>query len=153
MSNDKEVRRWLGTEEDHGHFLPLEEVKQWHRQHYKNAVEVVEASAYDALKAELEILKSKASQFESTLKETMKARDKAEEELSWYKSGDVHSCHANCQKPGCVQRRRLEEAEKVIEFYANATEFELGCNEEEPKADGRPFTGPARAYLEKWDRR
>ena len=43
--------------------------------------EVVEATHYDKLAAELEILKSKASQFESTLKETMRVRDEEIERL------------------------------------------------------------------------
>lgn len=46
-----------------------------------NWTELVEADDYDALAAELEILKSKASQFESTLKETMRVRDAEIEKL------------------------------------------------------------------------
>lgn len=46
-----------------------------------NWTELVEADDYGALAAELEILKSKASQFESTLKETMRVRDAEIEKL------------------------------------------------------------------------
>ena len=89
------------------------------------------------LKAENDILKSKVSQFESTLKETIRARDEA--------------------------KARLAEAEAVIEFYANKNNWLRDANgwrhdmivkdlddETLQDWDGRFSGRTARAYLEKF---
>ncbi len=31
--------------------------------------------------------------------------------IAWLESGDIHTCHDECQKPACIQRRRAEAAE------------------------------------------
>ena len=38
----------------------------------------------------------------------------ANKKLSWYQSGEIHTCHAECQRPFCVLHRQLEEARGVI---------------------------------------
>lgn len=40
----------------------------------------------------------------------------ANKKLSWYQSGEIHTCHAECQRPFCVLHRQLEKADKVIHF-------------------------------------
>lgn len=37
------------------------------------------------------------------------------EENDYLRSGGVHTCHANCQKPPCVTRRELKRAEARLE--------------------------------------
>ena len=36
--------------------------------------------------------------------------EKAEEEIEWRRSGDLHTCHANCKRPICVTIRDLRSA-------------------------------------------
>lgn len=43
----------------------------------------------------------------------------ANKKLSWYQSGEIHTCHADCQRPFCVLHRQLESARGVIEFYGD----------------------------------
>lgn len=38
----------------------------------------------------------------------------ANKKLSWYQSGEIHTCHADCQRPFCVLHRQLESARGVI---------------------------------------
>lgn len=43
----------------------------------------------------------------------------ANKKLSWYQSGEIHTCHAECQRPFCVLHKQLESARGVIEFYGD----------------------------------
>lgn len=47
----------------------------------------------------------------------------ANKKLGWYQSGEIHTCHADCQRPFCVLHRQLEKAEKVIEFINSEKKY------------------------------
>lgn len=53
MSDASEVKRWLVTEEDHGHVIPIEQVTEWHRKTWYKAVEVMPVEDHDRIVAEL----------------------------------------------------------------------------------------------------
>ncbi len=45
----------------------------------------------------------------------VEAREKAETEIKNYSMGFLHTCHEQCQKIECIQRRRILELEAEIE--------------------------------------
>lgn len=53
MSDASEVKRWLVTEEDHGHVIPIEQVTEWHRKTWCKAVEVMPVADHDRIVAEV----------------------------------------------------------------------------------------------------
>ena len=71
----------------------------------------------DAMIAELEsslrLLTLKA-QSESEIQSLKQQLAEANKKLSWYQSGEIHTCHAECQRPFCVLHRQLESARGVI---------------------------------------
>lgn len=70
----------------------------------KSYIHTIEKSAYDYYKDHAEMLKAEL--------------DKANKKLSWYESGNIHTCNYQCERPLCVQRRKIDELEKEKEeFY------------------------------------
>lgn len=53
MSQQSKPREFLGTTDDHGHFIPLSQVESWMKDAWPNAVHVVEKSALDIAVAAL----------------------------------------------------------------------------------------------------
>lgn len=171
MSN--EVRRW---------WLRQSSARRWgvldvssRREYSRDTdIEVVEASEFDKLAAELFDARSILEALEetaeknlahydflaervNTLESALRDRDKLHEEHVQTIEADRLRLKAEINRLGYEldksrqsHQARLAEAEKVIEFYAKVTEFSLGEKDEEPTADGEPFTKRARAYLDKW---
>jgi hypothetical protein len=72
---------WIADMTEHGSYKAFQ-----HPPNGYKCLRVIEASYAKELEDKLAILESKASQFESTLKETMRVRDAAVEALKFYAS-------------------------------------------------------------------
>lgn len=76
---------------------------------------------------ELELMESHPSLAEHSVRELCAShealrveRDGLAKRLAWYESGDVHTCHDECERPQCVQYRRLTRYEEALRRYAEA---------------------------------
>ncbi len=91
---------------------------------------------FNQLKSQLEEKDARIAELESSLRLlTLKAQSESEiqflkqqlaeanKKLSWYQSGEIHTCHAECQRPFCVLHRQLESARGVISGYADGTAY------------------------------
>jgi hypothetical protein len=58
------------------------------------------------------------------------------EELKWRRSGDQHTCHAECRNPMCVMRRELDWSKKML---ARAKELAEDSIEDGPYLRARQF--------------
>jgi hypothetical protein len=57
-------------------------------------------------------------------------------ELKWRRSGDQHTCHAQCENLMCVMRRELDWSKKMLERAKELAEDSLG---EGPDLRARQF--------------
>lgn len=61
------------------------------------------------------------------------ALDKAADEIERLDTNGIHSCHDECTRPMCVQRRRIEALEAALRWYADQMCDGL-CQGKDPKA-------------------
>lgn len=78
-------------------------------------IPVIERAAYEELERQLAFYKDGVH--EENIKQRFKIEElKAEvKRLRWLESGQIHTCHDECERPECVQRRRIEELEREVE--------------------------------------
>ena len=48
--------------------------------------------------------------------------NEVEKKLTWFESGKIHSCHADCQREACLLRRQLEEARDILEVVVEVND-------------------------------
>jgi hypothetical protein len=83
----------------------LETVRQYSRQ-----IEKVKDEARESK----DRISKRAEAIRCELVRAERERDELRQELDELKAGAVHSCHDQCQRPGCVRRRENEAMREVI---------------------------------------